>query len=224
MPVLTDFAFSLDPVQAAERRGGRLAKLIERPAWRQMFEPAIAEARELMRPAIAYAVHPVAGAEAERLIVADGQALESAVVARLFAGAPEIALVIFTIGPLLEERAESYQATGDYPTGIALDLIGSIAVNEVGRVAHDVLQDLAASKGVRASIPLNPGTTHWPLSGNRVLVELVPAAEMGVEVLESGLLRPFKSISYAVALGKDVLTPDQGSSCDYCETRDLCRL
>lgn len=224
MPVLTDFAFSLDPLQAAKRRGGRLAKLIERPAWRQMYEPAIVEARELMRPAIAYAVHPVAGAEAERLIVADGQALESAVVARLFAGAPEIALVIFTIGPLLEERAESYQAAGDYPTGIALDLIGSIAVNEVGRVAQDVLQDLAASRGVRASIPLNPGTTHWPLSGNRVVVELVPAAEMGVEVLESGLLRPFKSISYAVALGRDVLTPEQGSSCDYCETRDLCRL
>jgi hypothetical protein len=224
MPVLRDFAFTLDPAQAAKRRGGRLAKLVERPAWRQMYEPAIAEARELLRPAVAYAVHPVAGAEDGRLLVADGQALESAVVARLFAGAPEVALVIFTIGPLLEERVAGYQAAGDYPAGIALDLIGSIAVNEVGRVAYGVLESLADSRGVRASIPLNPGTTHWPLCGNRVLVGLVPAGEIGVEVLESGLLRPFKSISYAVALGKDVLTPDRGSSCDYCETRDLCRL
>jgi len=224
MPVLKDFAFALDPVRAAERRGGRLAQLVERPAWRQMYEPAIAEARELIRPAVAYAVHPITGAEAERLIIADGQALESAVVARLFADAPEVALVIFTIGPLLEERVAQYQAAGDYPAGIALDLIGSIAVNEVGQVAHGVLQDLAASKGVRASIPLNPGTSHWPISGNHVLVELVPAAEIGVEALESGLLRPFKSISYAVALGTDVLTPEQGSSCDYCDTRDLCRL
>lgn len=224
MPVLKDFAFTLDPVQAAKRRGGRLAKLIERPAWRQMYEPAIAEARELIWPAVAYAVHPVAGAEVERLKIADGHALESAVVAQIFGGAPEVALAIFTIGPLLEERVASYQAAGDYPAGIALDLIGSIAVNEVGQVAYSVLEDLAASRGVRASIPLNPGTTHWPISGNHVLVELVPAAEIGVEVLESGLLRPFKSISYAVALGKDVLTPDQGSSCDYCETRDLCRM
>lgn len=224
MPVLKDFAFTLDPVRAAERRGGRLAKLIERPAWRQIYEPAIAEARELMRPSVAYAVHPVAGAEAERLVIADGQALESAVVARLFAGAPEVALAIFTIGPLLEERVAGYQAAGDYPAAIALDMIGSIAVNEVGQVAYAAIEDLAASRGVGASIPLNPGTSHWPLSGNRVLVELIPAAEIGVEVLESGLLRPFKSISYAVALGKDVLTPDQGSSCDYCETRDLCQL
>jgi hypothetical protein len=224
VPVLRDLAFSLDAVEAARRRGGRLAQLVERPAWRQIYEPAIEEARDLIRPAVAYAVHPVAGAEDGRLLVADGQALESAVVARLFSGAPEVALVIFTIGPLLEERVERYHAEGDLPAGIALDLIGSIAVNEVGKFAFAALEDLAASKRVRASIPLNPGTTHWPLSGNRVLVELIPASEIGVEALDSGLLRPFKSISYAVALGPDVLTPDQGSSCDYCETRDLCRL
>jgi hypothetical protein len=189
-----------------------------------MYESALAEARDLVRPGIAYAVHPIIRADEDRLIIADGQALESAVVARLFAGAPDVALAIFTIGPLLEERVASLQAKGDYPLGFALDLIGSLAVNEVGQVAYSAIEDLAASRGVRASIPLNPGTTHWPLSGNRVLVELVPASEIGVEALEPGLLRPFKSISYAVALGRDVLTPDEGSSCDYCETRDLCRL
>lgn len=224
MPVLKEFAFALDPSRAIRRRSDRLSRLVDRPAWRKMSESALAEARDLIRPGIAYAVHPVTGADGERLIIADGQALESAVVARLFAGAPEVVLAIFTIGPLLEERVAKHQAAGDYPASFALDLIGSLAVNEVGQVAHGVIQDLAASRGVRASIPLNPGTTHWPLSGNHVLVELVPAAEIGVEALESGLLKPFKTISYAVALGKDVLTPDQGSSCDYCETRDLCRL
>jgi hypothetical protein len=224
MPVLRDFAFALDPSQAARRRSGLLSRLGERPAWRQMYESALAEARALVRPGIAYAVQPVIGADGERLIIADGQALESAVVARLFAAAPEVVLAIFTIGPLLEERVAEHHAAGDYPAGFALDLIGAIAVNEVGQVAQRVIQDLATARGVRASIPLNPGTTHWPLSGNRVLVELIPAAELGVEALQSGLLRPFKSISYAVALGKDVLTPGQGSSCDYCDTRDLCRL
>jgi hypothetical protein len=224
MPVLKEFAFTLDPSEELRRRSDRLSQLVQRPAWRQMYESALAEARDLIRPGIAYAVHPVTGAEPERLFVADGHALDSAVVARLFAGAPEVVLAIFTIGPALEERVAKHQAAGDYPASFALDLMGSLAVNQVGQVVYSVIQDLAASRGVSASIPLNPGTTHWPLSGNRVLVELVPAAEIGVEALESGLLRPFKSISYAVALGRDVLTPDQGSSCDYCETRDLCRL
>jgi hypothetical protein len=224
MPVLKDFSFNLDPSQVAGRWSDHLSRLSDESAWREMWESALAEARDLIQPAIAYCVCPVAGSDGERLLVGDGKALESAVVARLFASAPEVVLAIFTIGPLLEQRVAERQAAGDYPAGFVLDLVGSLAVNQVGRVAYGVVEELAASRGVKASIPLNPGTTHWPLSGNRVLVELIPAAEIGVETLESGLLKPFKSISYAVALGQDVMTPDQGSSCDYCDTRDLCRL
>ena len=224
MPALKDFAFSLDPSQAAGRWSDHLSRLADRPAWREMWESAVAEARDLVRPGIAYAVHLVTGSDGERLLIADGRVLESAVVAQLFGRAPEVVLAIFTIGSLLERRVAEHQAAGDYPAAFVLDIVGSLAVDQVGQVAEGVIRELAASKGVKASVPLNPGTTHWPLSGNHVLVELTPAAEIGVEALESGLLRPFKSISYAVALGKDVLTPEQGSSCDYCETRDLCRL
>ena len=223
MPVVTDFPFTLDPARVLQRYGRELSALIERPELRPVYEAALAEARTLIRPAIAYAVQPVVVAEAERLIIADGQALESPVVARLFAEAPEVVLAIYTIGPLLEERAAQYQAARNYLPGFALDLVGSAAVDEVGQVAYALIEELAKSKGLKASIPLNPGTSHWPLSGNKVLAELVPAAAIGIETLDSGLLRPFKSISFAVALGEHVLTPAEGSSCDYCDTRYLCR-
>ena len=222
MPVVTDFPFTFDPEPVLKRYGREVSALLDRPELRQVYEAALAEARALIRPGIAYAAHPVVSAEAERLLVADGQALESPVVARLFAGAPEIVLTIYSIGPRLEERATQYHAAGDYLPGFALDVLGSAAVNEVGRVAYGLIEDLAKSKGLNASIPLNPGTSHWPLSGNQVLTQLVPAAEIGIETLDSGLLRPFKSISFAVALGEHVLTPAEGSSCDYCDTRDLC--
>jgi hypothetical protein len=62
------------------------------------------------------------------------------------------------------------------------------------------------------------------MSGQRLVAKLVRAGEIGVEAKESGVLSPFKSIAFAVALGDHVLTPAEGSSCDYCERRDLCRL
>jgi hypothetical protein len=223
MPVVTDVPITLDPARLLQRYGRELSALIDRPGLRQAYEAALDEARTLVRPGIAYAVHPVVGAETDRLIIAAGQALESAVVARLFGEAPEVVLAIYTIGPLLEERAAEYQAARDYLTGFALDLLGSAAVDEVGQVAYAVIEDLAKAEGLKASIPLNPGTSHWPLAGNKVLTQLVPAQAIGIETLESGLLRPFKSISFAVALGEHVLTPAEGSSCDYCDTRDLCR-
>jgi len=223
MPVVTDFPLTLDPARLLQRYGRAVSALIDRPELRQVYEVALAEARTLIRPAIAYAVHPVVVAEAERLIIGEGQALESPVVAHLFAEASEVVLAIYTIGPLLEERAAQYQAARNYLSGFALDLVGSAAVDEVGQVTYALIEDLAKAKGLKASIPLNPGTSHWPLSDNKVLTELVPAADIGIETLESGLLRPFKSISFAVALGENVITPAEGSSCDYCDTRHLCR-
>ena len=223
MPVVTGFPFTLDPARLLRRYGRETSALVDRPELRQVYEAALAEARTLIRPRIAYAVQPVVLAEEERLIIGEGKALESAVVARLFAQASEVVLAIYTIGPLLEERAAQYQAARDYVTGFALDLLGSAAVDEVGQVAYALIEDLAKAKGLKASIPLNPGTSHWPLSDNKVLTELVPAQAIGIETLESGLLRPFKSISFAVALGESVLTPAEGSSCDYCDTRHLCR-
>ena len=223
MPVVTDFPLTLDPARLLQRYGRAVSALIDRPELRQVYEVALAEARTLIRPAIAYAVHPVVVAEAERLIIGEGQALESPVVAHLFAEASEVVLAIYTIGPLLEERAAEYQAARNYLSGFALDLVGSAAVDEVGQVTYALIEDLAKARGLKASIPLNPGTSHWPLSDNKVLTELVPAADIGIETLESGLLRPFKSISFAVALGENVITPAEGSSCDYCDTRHLCR-
>jgi hypothetical protein len=223
MPVVTDFPFTFDPINVLRRHGREASALIERPALRQIYDLAVTEARTLVRPAIAYAVHPILRAEEERLIIAGGQALESPVVARLFGEASEVVLTVYTIGPRLEERAAEYQAARNYVLGFALDLVGSAAVDEVGQVAYRLIEDLAKARGLKASIPLNPGTSHWPLSGNKVLAALVPAGDIGVEMLDSGLMHPFKSISFAVALGERVLTPADGSSCDYCDTRALCR-
>ena len=224
MPVLRDFDFAFDPTAVLERLGRARGEDPGRKQARlRMFEAALAEARELIHPAIAYAVHPVVRAEADRQILADGSALESPVLASLFAEAPEVVLMIYTIGPELEARVAEYGKANEVVAGFALDLMGSIAVNQVGVVGYSLIEGMARERGVKASIPLNPGTSHWPMSGQRVIAGLVPAQEIGVEVLDSGLLRPFKTIAFAVALGSNVLTPAEGSSCDYCETRDLCR-
>ena len=131
--------------------------------------------------------------------------------------------MVFTIGPLLEERVAALGAAGDYPVAFALDIVGSVMLGKAGDVGYRAIEDLARARSTRASIPLNPGTTHWPMSGQRLVAELVDAKQIGVEARESGILHPFKSIAFAVALGDDVLTPAEGSSCDYCENRDLCR-
>ena len=129
MPVVTDFPFTLDPNRVLRRYGREASALIDRPGLGQAYEAAVAEARALIQPGIAYAVHPVVGVEEERLMIADGQALESPVVARLFAEAPEVVLAIYSIGPLLEERVAEYQTARNHLRAFVLYMVGSAAVD-----------------------------------------------------------------------------------------------
>jgi hypothetical protein len=222
LPLVTGFEVELE-------REAALRLLRQRPgapksddAWSRAVDAALAEGRRLARPAIAYEVFPVAAVEPSRLVIGEGAALESGVVAALFGDAREVVLMVYTIGPLLEARIDELAAQREYPVAFALDAVGSVALGKAGEAGYALIEEMAATRGVKASIPLNPGTSHWPLSGQRLIAEMVGARAIGVEARESGVLHPFKSIAFAVALGEDVLTPAEGSSCDYCERRDLC--
>lgn len=222
MTVIKDFALDFEPLRTLERMGRDQALLGEALS-RKAYAAALDEARNLVQPTIAYAIHPVAGVEEGRLLIAEGAALESPVVASLFGSAPEVALLAYTIGPMLEVRVQQLKDGGEHAASRVLDIIGSLALHEVGQVAYRHVEELARAKGMKASIPLNPGTSHWPSSGQQIFLKLCPLAEIGIQLTASNFLVPFKSITMAIALGTDVLTPDRGSSCDYCATRELCR-
>ncbi len=222
MPTRQGFPFAFDPLRTLARLESSSDQLIGTPARRQIYEAALAELLPLLEPAIAYKVYPVRGRQDGWLSVASGQLLHSRVAADLFGDAPEVVAMVYTIGPRVEARIEALQAEGEYAVGYTLDALGTLALGEVGYVACQEIDRLAAAKGVRASIPLNPGTTHWPASDQPVVIALAGGAVIGVSVTESFLLRPFKTNSMVIALGADVLTPDRGSSCDYCENSELC--
>jgi hypothetical protein len=220
LPVIKDVRLDIEAAAIRlllrERPGLSEGRTLKPPeAWLEAVDRAVEEALRLARPAIAYEVLPVKACEPERLVVGEGLALESRIVASLFGRAPEVVLMVFTIGPLLEKRVSELADSGEYPVAFALDAAGSTLLGRTGDAGYGVIEAMAQAKGTKASIPLNPGTSHWPMSGQRLIAEATGAKEIGVTARESGVLHPFKSIAFAVALGDDVLTPAEGSSCDY---------
>jgi hypothetical protein len=98
-----------------------------------------------------------------------------------------------------------------------------LAVSEVGEIAYEEIRRLAESHGLKASVPLNPGTTHWPMASQSLFFDLLPLASVGFSLVPPGLIHPRHSISMAIGLGDDVLTPEEGSSCNFCAEPELCR-
>jgi hypothetical protein len=188
-----------------------------------VVEEALAEAQPLLVPAVAQERHPAQSFRCRRLAVGGRGAgsLSGPLVARHLRGAHEVLAVVCTVGPALEARVAEL-VHDDPARAVALDAVGSAAVEQLATLAVTRLEAQAAASGLRTTLPLSPGLIGWPLErGQRELFALVDAAGIGVTLTAASMMMPRKSSSLVVGIGEHVLR--EGEVCDYCSVRDTCR-
>jgi hypothetical protein len=191
------------------------------PSLVAVAERALAEGSTLLRPAVVYRKLTVESVQHERLNLAGGGALVGPLVARHLAPARHVIAIVCTVGRALEIHAEEVSAT-DLLLGLALDGLGSAAVELLATAACQLFERQAASQGLRSTIPLSPGLVGWPVErGQQQIFGLLDASLVGVRLLSSGMMIPKKSVSMVLGLGLEV--SNRGRPCDYCSMRETCR-
>jgi hypothetical protein len=204
-------AQGLDPAAA----GARTRRVLE------TTREALAEAQSLISPEVVYRELAVEMASHDGVQLAGGPRLAGSALADAFGSAARLVVAVCTIGPALEERASSRIAT-DPLIGLALDGLGSAAVEELARGVCQLFTARATAVGMRATQPLSPGMSGWDLGeGQRQLFALVDARQVGVSLNRSSLMTPRKSLSMAVGLGRDVTA--EGRVCARCGMSSTCR-
>jgi hypothetical protein len=187
-------------------------------------EEILDEAQPLLAPMAIYTYAPVRTMEHESVIVASDVAsvsLTGVSLRRAIADASAIAAAICTIGPSLEERMSERLADGDMLHALALDGAGTIAVREVARQVSDCIRRDATSIELTMSMTASPGQEGWPLEEQLALFKLLPAEQIEVSLTETGMMKPFKSVSFVAGLGQDMDT--DATPCDFCSRREHCR-
>src|SRR3989337_1241813 len=121
MPIVTGFELDFDPLKTLRRLGRDPDRVFGARTSPLVYEQALEEARRLIHASYCYDVYPVLGAELGGLLIAQGQVLESPVVASLFREAPEVALLVYTVGPELETRVKELQQNGKHLSAFLLD-------------------------------------------------------------------------------------------------------
>jgi hypothetical protein len=220
MPVLTDWDLRLnvdqilrgqgaDP-QVIRRRSPRLVDLAAR---------ALREGGPLISPALVYRQAAVEAMVHERLKLQGGE-LAGALLAQHLAPAEAVIIILCTIGPALETSA-SQVIQRDPLYGMALDGLGSAAVEALANAACARFEARAAGDGLQASIPLSPGMAGWPVEqGQAQIFDLLPAELIGVSLTPAWMMLPHKSLSMVIGLGPEMAG---GTVCEYCAMRATCR-
>ncbi len=221
MPLLPALSFDLTIDQVLLGQGARPQALrARRPRLVAAAKRALAEGLPLLAPRVVYEQLKILEVRHERILLENGHVLSGPLVARQLMSAQSVVVLLCTVGDVIEKLSLRYLES-DPLHSLALYGVGSAAAEALSAAACHYFGEQAARQGLETTVPLSPGLEGWPVErGQPEVFRILDAAAIGVELLPSFLMRPVKSTSLVVGMGKSIHTSSR--ICDFCSRRYAC--
>ena len=223
MPVIRDIDLDIGKDDVLRRQG-----ISKRRKVKPETEAATCELLEslktlhLLQTAVTFEIYDVSEISADHMRLKDSSVLLGGLFSSVLQKVRQIAIVVCTLGPKLEEASKNYFMAKKPVRGLLLDGIGSAAVDCLEQEACSLISQQATLNGYLASSPISPGMPEFPLSEQRQVLKLAHAAEIGVSLTSSGVMQPLKSASMVVGIGQNVLTWTAAQACASCNMYHIC--
>jgi len=127
-----------------------------------------------------------------------------------------------TVGPDLERRVSELFAARRPFLALALDRLGTEVVYRLSDRTLASIRGAAKAQGLKAADQANPGDRGIELDQQAAVLAIAGAAECGVTLTSSGMLSPRKSVSFVVAMGRNLPEQTVFGRCRRCPSRDRC--
>lgn len=223
MPVIHDIPIKLKKKDILRRQGFRGQKKVK-----DKIEEVIGELldslekTQLLKAAAAYETYPIVEMQPNLIVLEGGGVINGELIPGTFGEAVEITAMVCTIGPGLEKQVTKHSRSGEALRGTLLDGIGSAAVDTLAQEVCRSIAREAASRGLQAGSPVNPGMPGLPIKEQSNLLALAHAKEIGVSLTSSGIMVPRKSTSLIISIGGKMETWSQADICRKCNLVATC--
>ncbi len=217
LPITVDIALraqGADPEVTRRRR----PMIVERAG------EALELARPLLQPVVVYDEFAIVGREDEALELENGMFSCGAFVAERLSEAERLVAGVCTIGEGIE-REVARLFPEDAVTALALDGVGSAALENLAGQACRRFQKRARRQGLRGLVHCWPGAAGWPIETAQPqifgLLDPDGDAAGAVRLLPSMVMRPLKSLT--LLLGLTPMPVAVEHECDVCAVGASCR-
>jgi hypothetical protein len=160
-------------------------------------------------------------------VVYNGEGLneEETPLGEIIKKADELALFAVTLGSLITDKIDELFKTNEFALGSMLDSVASAATDKAADIVENSLLDYLSGKSQigssKAILRFSPGYCGWHMSGQKKLFEFLRPEDIGIELLESFLMKPLKSISGVMVFGEKEIFDFENTYafCSDCKSR-----
>jgi hypothetical protein len=183
---------------------------------RGIVEQAAAEAHDLAEPKALYQEFTIVQSTADSITIEGGTCFSiGREIGSLWQGSKTLGVALYTIGERLEERVSELLSKGEHTDALNLDIAGTVALGVVGIQVQYYACERLAGHGVEPGPWLNPGYLDWPLTDQRLIFDLVPAASIQVRLNDQCMMTPKKSVTVCAGIGVSQ-SRDSFNRCMHC--------
>jgi hypothetical protein len=192
----------------------------------RLAQHAINICRDLSRPSAILA--DISPDEFETVYHGEGMNEETTPLKEIYRSSHRLALFAVTVGqPVCDEISRLFDE-GEYALASMLDAAASESAEVAAQAAQDDYERRLREDGrldvAAAVMRFSPGYCGWDVSGQRKLFAYLSPEEIGIELSDSFLMRPLKSVSGVMVVGPhDIFDIDDSYPfCGVCDTHE-CR-
>lgn len=133
-------------------------------------------------------------------------------------GAEMLAVFVCTAGEGFTEIAKGYNKEGEYLKGFIADTMGSLTVEKAMNLIQERIEREYLSYGLKITNRYSPGYCFWEVNDQQQLFSLLPNNPCNINLSNSCLMTPIKSVSGIIGIGKDV--KKRGYACSKCTNKN----
>ena len=142
----------------------------------------------------------------------------------IFARADHLALYAATVGQQVSNGIAECFRSNEFALGTMLDSFASAAADKLGELIRSrfvqMLSERGRTKPDIGALTYSPGYCGWHISGQKKLFDFLKPEQIGISLTKSFLMRPLKSVSGVVIVGRGSIHEFQDAYpfCKECRT------
>jgi hypothetical protein len=219
--VLMEILPNVKDQELARLLGSRKGRKLS-PALKKKVTKLKDKTSRLIKPRIHFKKHKIQQISRGGVQLASDTSLRSPKLSRTMRGSEEVVCFVGTIGKGIEKEIKRLVNLRRLSEAYVMDAMGSVLVENLVDQFQSHLDDHYKAQDKALGLRFSPGYCDWPVTEQKKLFDLLEPHKAGVELTETCLMRPRKSISGVIPLFQADNCGEQGdyNPCWECKKLD----